>query len=83
MKTTMFVASALAAAVTLAGCGTAQPVAQVAQLEKCYGVAQAGKNDCAGVSHACAGQSGVSKAAVDFVNVPAGTCDKLVGGVAG
>ena len=24
-------------------------------LEKCYGVAKAGKNDCAGAAHACAG----------------------------
>ena len=26
--------------------------------EKCYGVAKAGKNDCAGAAHACAGVGG-------------------------
>jgi len=29
--------------------------------EKCYGVAKAGKNDCAGAAHACAGQSSKDK----------------------
>jgi uncharacterized membrane protein len=68
----------MAAALTAAGCGgTAQTVAAT---EKCYGIAQAGKNDCAGPAHGCAGQSHVSRSPADFVNVPAGTCDKLVGG---
>jgi uncharacterized membrane protein len=78
MKNSLFVASAVATVVTLAGCGgTAQTVAAT---EKCYGVAQAGKNDCAAAGHACAGQSHVSQAATDFVSVPVGTCEKLVGG---
>jgi uncharacterized membrane protein len=78
MKNSLFVASAMAAAVTLAGCGgTAQTVAAT---EKCYGIAQAGKNDCASAGHGCAGQSHVSQAATDFVTVPAGTCEKLMGG---
>ncbi len=78
MRNSFFVASAMAAAVTLAGCGgTAQPVAQT---ENCYGVAQAGKNDCAGAAHACAGQSHVARSPGDFVTVPVGTCEKLLGG---
>jgi uncharacterized membrane protein len=78
MKNGLFVASAMAAALTIAGCGgTAQTVAAT---EKCYGIAQAGKNDCAGPAHGCAGQSHVSRSPADFINVPAGTCDKLVGG---
>lgn len=81
MNNTMFVATALAAAVTLAGCGGSSK--QVAETEHCFGVAQAGKNDCAAAGHACAGQSTASKAATDFITVPAGTCDKLVGGVIG
>ena len=28
-----------------------------AEMEKCYGIAKAGKNDCAGSAHACAGQA--------------------------
>jgi uncharacterized membrane protein len=78
MNNSLFLASAVAAAVTLAGCGGAAQTA--AETEKCYGIAQAGKNDCAGPGHSCAGQSHVSQAATDFVSVPVGTCEKLVGG---
>lgn len=50
------------------------------QMEKCYGVAKAGKNDCAGAAHACAGQSTKNGAPQDFVLLPKGTCSRLVGG---
>jgi len=49
-------------------------------MEKCFGVAKAGKNDCASAAHACAGQSTKSASAQDFVKVPKGTCERLVGG---
>ena len=51
-----------------------------ANTEKCYGVAKAGKNDCAGAKHACAGQSAKDKDANEWIKVPKGTCDRLVGG---
>jgi len=54
--------------------------ADEANMEKCYGVAKAGKNDCASSAHACAGQSTKSGGASEFVKVPKGTCDRLVGG---
>jgi uncharacterized membrane protein len=54
--------------------------ADEAATEKCYGVAKAGKNDCAGGKHACAGQSTKDKDANEWVKVPAGTCERLVGG---
>lgn len=52
------------------------------QFEKCYGIAKAGQNDCAAAdgSHSCAGQSKVSGAGGSWLYVPAGTCDKIVGG---
>jgi uncharacterized membrane protein len=49
-------------------------------MEKCYGVAKAGKNDCAGGAHACAGQSSKSGSPSDFLKVPKGTCERIVGG---
>lgn len=49
-------------------------------VEKCYGVAKAGKNDCASAKHACAGQGTKSSDASEFVKLPKGTCDRLVGG---
>ncbi|MEO8017981.1 MAG: DUF2282 domain-containing protein [Pseudomonadota bacterium] len=51
-----------------------------ASTEKCYGVAKAGKNDCAGAKHACAGQGSKSGDANEWVKVPKGTCERLVGG---
>jgi len=48
--------------------------------EKCYGVTKAGKNDCAGGAHACAGQSSKDKSAKEFIKLPKGTCERIVGG---
>jgi uncharacterized membrane protein len=49
--------------------------------EKCYGIAKAGKNDCAGPSHACAGQSKAGMSvAKEFVKLPKGTCERIAGG---
>jgi uncharacterized membrane protein len=50
-----------------------------ANSEKCYGVAKAGKNDCAGPAHACAGQS-KKVDGKEWIKVPKGTCDRLTGG---
>ncbi|MHB8471865.1 MAG: BufA1 family periplasmic bufferin-type metallophore [Gammaproteobacteria bacterium] len=51
-------------------------------MEKCFGVAKAGKNDCAskGAAHACAGQSSKDGDKSSFLTVPKGTCEKIVGG---
>ena len=48
--------------------------------EKCYGVAKAGKNDCAGAAHACAGQGTKNKSAKEFIKLPKGTCERIMGG---
>ena len=48
--------------------------------EKCYGVAKAGKNDCASGAHACAGQATKDKSAKEFISLPKGTCERIVGG---
>ncbi len=49
-------------------------------MEKCYGVAKAGKNDCAAGAHSCAGQATKDFDKASFVAVPAGVCAKLAGG---
>jgi uncharacterized membrane protein len=53
--------------------------------EKCYGVSKAGKNDCASKdgSNSCAGHATKDADGNQWVYVPAGLCDKLVGGVKG
>lgn len=51
--------------------------------EKCAGVAKMGKNDCGALdgSHGCAGQAKEDGMKTEWVYVPAGTCDKLAGGI--
>lgn len=51
--------------------------------EKCYGIAKAGKNDCAGAAHACSGQGKKDGAATEWVKLPVGTCERIVGGKVG
>ena len=50
--------------------------------EKCFGIAKAGKNDCASnkSAHSCAGQATRDNDPQDFVVVPKGTCDKIAKG---
>jgi len=52
------------------------------KMEKCFGIAKAGKNDCSSnkSAHACAGQATKNNDPMDFVAVPKGTCDKIAGG---
>ena len=49
-------------------------------LEKCYGVAARGKNDCAEGAHSCVGQSTHDRDKASFVAVPKGDCQKIAGG---
>lgn len=48
--------------------------------ETCFGVARAGQNDCRTRAHVCAGWSRRDRDPGAFVYVPAGTCQKIVGG---
>jgi uncharacterized membrane protein len=65
---------------SLLALGTVTAMADDASTEKCYGVAKAGKNDCAGGKHACAGQASKDRDANEWVKLPKGTCERLVGG---
>ena len=78
-KTSMLSSLLGAAAIAVAAAGPAHAGDKPA-MEKCYGVAKAGKNDCASGSHSCAGQSTKDMDKTAFVLVPAGTCAKLAGG---
>ena len=50
------------------------------KMEKCYGIAKAGKNDCGTKAHNCAGQSTQEKDPNEWIYVPKGTCEKIAGG---
>ncbi len=93
-KKTLNALLAGAVALTIAGAAVsanAEDAAATASAdkEKCYGVVKAGKNDCAAAkscasstcaAHSCAGHSKADGAAGEWVALPAGVCDKLVGG---
>lgn len=51
-------------------------------MEKCWGVAKAGHNDCSSnkSAHSCAGQATRDGDPMDFVALPKGTCEKIAGG---
>ncbi len=50
--------------------------------EKCTGIAKAGMNDCGATdgAHRCAGQAPEDGMSTEWIYVPEGTCDKIVGG---
>lgn len=54
--------------------------ANAAEMEKCYGVAKAGKNDCQTSNTSCAGTSKTDGQKDAWVLLPKGTCEKLTGG---
>ena len=70
-----------AASMLAMGVLAAAPAAHAESMGKCFGVAKAGQNDCAGLSglHSCKGTSTVSYNPGDFAVKPAGTCEKLGG----
>ena len=51
-----------------------------AGFEKCTGIVKAGMNDCGTSKHACAGQAKSDGDPLEWVYVPEGTCNKIVGG---
>ena len=76
---TIFGAAALAAAGTSVAADESKSMDK-AGTEHCYGIAKAGKNDCASAAHSCAGQSTKDMGKGEFVAVPAGVCAKIAGG---
>ena len=71
---TAVLALALGSALAMA----AAPAAAADEKEKCFGVAMAGKNDCAaGAGTTCAGTSKTDYQANAWKYVPAGTCASM------
>lgn len=82
-KQQILISSAIASIVAL-GLSTGVHAEDKADKEKCYGVAKAGKNDCAAPngSHSCAGQSKADNDGSEWKYVAKGTCGKLGGATA-
>ena len=76
MSTTRIaIAAALAAAIAVPAVTQAQ-----GNVEKCYGIAKAGKNDCQTDHSSCAGTSKKDGQTDAWLAVPKGACEKIVGG---
>jgi len=56
------------------------PAEAAGDKEKCYGVAAAGKNDCATATSSCAGTAKADRQGDAFVALPAGLCLRIAGG---
>ena len=73
--------TALTLAALVSGTAMAQSNAQAVKtsaVEKCFGVAHAGQNDCkAGAGTTCAGTSHKDYQGNAWKNVPAGTCTSI------
>ena len=78
---TLSKAPIIAAAVAVAlSAGAMSTTAFASEMEKCYGVAKAGHNDCQTATSSCAGTSKMDMQKDAFITVPKGTCDKIAGG---
>ena len=77
----MLIGTAVASALTMAASTSSVVMAGEKKMERCYGVAKAGKNDCAaGPGTSCAGTSTKDAQGNAWMYVAKGTCEKLVGG---
>ena len=77
--TTASLAGSLAVALALASAAKAGPAPMQPGADKCYGVALAGKNDCAaGAGTSCAGTSTVDYDAHHWKYVAKGACEAMM-----
>jgi uncharacterized membrane protein len=83
MDTRIVIASAFAAALAAPSILSAQKPAEAPafKAEKCYGIAKAGANDCASTgNNSCGGTSKKNGDTKAWIFVPAGYCERIVGG---
>lgn len=80
------IASAAVAATLVMGLSSLSAQAMAAENgngknEKCGGIVKAGMNDCATSKHSCAAQAKTDADPEEWMYLPAGTCEKIVGGI--
>ncbi len=78
MKTKMNITAASIVAVALAAAPSLSHAGKEGY-EKCQGIVKAGMNDCGANGHSCAGQAAVDNDPQEWIYVPEGTCEKIVG----
>ena len=84
MKKEILVSSAILAFLTLSAnkaiAETSKTSAVQVEQEACYGIAKAGKNDCATKHSSCSGFAKIDRQKDAYITVPKGLCDKIAGG---
>jgi uncharacterized membrane protein len=73
------IAAAVTSLLSLAAGGVAVAGDKAADKAKCYGVAKAGKNDCAANGHSCAGQAKADNDPKEWMHASAEECEKMGG----
>ena len=81
MNHRLVVSSALASVLAMGLVGQVAAQDKDKDKERCYGIAEAGQNDCANLSntHSCAGQSKADNDADEWKCVAKGTCKDMKG----
>ena len=80
-KTSTMIQTAFASLLAVGLAASAgQALAAKGDNEKCAGIVKAGKNDCGTSKNACAGQVKADNDPEAWINVPKGTCERIVGG---
>lgn len=83
MKNKLIISSALMGLVAFAS-ANGQAIAQdkkveKVEMEKCFGIAKKGMNDCGTASHSCAGKAAKDNIPDEWKTVPKGTCEAMKG----
>jgi uncharacterized membrane protein len=78
-RSDLIIRSAIASVLALGLSGAGQALAAKEGMEKCAGVAKAGKNDCGTSRNACSGQVKVDNDPEAWIYLPKGTCERIAG----
>ena len=78
-KIDLLTQSAIASLFVLGTLASGNALAANAGFEKCEGVVKAGMNDCGTSKHSCSGQAKADSDKGEWLYVPEGTCNKIVG----
>lgn len=74
------ITTAITGALALGMFAGSSQAAEKIEMEKCFGIAKAGKNDCQTATTACAGTSKKDGQKDAWITIAKGTCEKIVGG---
>lgn len=86
IRNTMVITAAIAAVITTIAANTdwlKKNTGEITMRERCYGIARVEKNDCATSIHSCASQAKINRSSDEFLMLPKGLCERIIGGKVG